>query len=122
MPPTNNYSAHPMTEAHEERIQRLEGSMSEIKALTSASSVKMDYVIEKVDQGFKSVRDRLDEGAQRFDQHSSQITKLEAAEQGRTARWSFAKKAVLPLLGTAAGVVATRFGDSIWSALAQLFH
>lgn len=110
-----------MTEAHEERIQRLESSMQEVVASTTGTSVKVDHLVTMVKEGFASINARLDQGADQFKKHEADIGAIKAENQARAKRWATVKAAVLPLLAAAAAVVATKFGESVWTFLSALF-
>jgi hypothetical protein len=122
-------SGNPMTEAHEERIFRLEDSMQKVLTSTTATAVKMDNLAEKIEQGFTSVHQRLDKGVAQFDQHEAaladhgrEITRFKEAEARARRRWGLIKKAVFPLLAASAAVIATRFGENIWIWIVSLVH
>lgn len=116
-----------MTEAHEERIQRLETSMNQVAATTAAAAVKLDNLVDKCVEGFEKINNRLDRGAAQFDQHESmlneqrlEISKIKENEAARAARWTTAKKAIIPLVAAAATVIASKFGESIWAWLKSI--
>lgn len=113
----SNTDHSPMTEVHEERIQRLEGSMEKVLIGTTATAVKMDHLVETVEKGFKAVNSRLDEGATRFDEHKAEIAALKGKEEVRGKRWAMVKGSVFPLFAAGAGVIATKFGERIWTWL-----
>jgi hypothetical protein len=123
-----NGSSDQITEAHEERIQRLEGSMQQVLVQTTATGMKLDHVAEKIAEGFEAMNARLDKGAHQFDlheqalaEHKEQLSALRAAETARTKRWATTKKAALPLIATGAGVLATKFGEVLWTWISHLF-
>lgn len=116
----SNLSAQ-ITEAHEDRLQRLEGKMETVLVGQATTDVKLDTLVSKIDSGFSSISERLDKGEARFDKHDEDIKLLKDAESSRATRWNFVKKAVLPLMAGAAGVIMTHFADSIWVWLSQLF-
>lgn len=125
MAPSPTYQ---ITEAHEDRIQRLESSMEKVAASTAATSVKMDQLVITVERGFSAVNARLDDGNERLDDGNKkfhnqehEIDALKALEASRGKRWAAVKGASLPLVFGAAGVIATKFGESIWTWLSHLF-
>jgi hypothetical protein len=123
MPPhQNGYDYdYAITEAHEGRIQRLESSMQEVVASTTATSVKVDHLVNTVEKGFAAISARLDKAAEQFNQHEAEIVSLKADSQSRAKRWAAVKGAAATLLAASAGAIATGFGKSIWEWLQALF-
>ncbi len=111
-----------VTEAHEERLQRLEVDMKEVVTATATTGVKMDHLVEKIDAGFATINQRMDEGKVRFEKHDEALTKLQTTEDARASRWATVKKATLPLLAVAAGVIATKGGEHLWTWLISIFQ
>lgn len=129
MPRQNPYSEAPITEIHEERIQRLEGSVQTLVVQGAESIIKMEHLAEKIEEGFQGINQKLDLGTEQFlahatalGEHRADLNKLQEVEAARAARVSIVKKAALPLLAAAAGVLATKGGESIWLWLTSVFH
>jgi hypothetical protein len=119
----------PVTEIHEERLQRLETGMQNVVTSTALTSQKLDQLSDKISEGFITVNKALEKGAQQFDLHDAalseqqaEIEKLKGVEAARIDRWSSIKKAALPLLAAAAGVIATKGGETFWNWLTVFFH
>jgi hypothetical protein len=119
--------SNPVAEDHGERLRNLEESVGEIKISTALHAQSLAHLVEKIGDGFKAVNDRLDRGTSQFDAHEAtirtqqtEIAGLKVLEHNRASRWSTAKKAVLPLLAAAAGVLATRGGETIWAWITAL--
>jgi DNA anti-recombination protein RmuC len=116
-----------MSEAHEERIQRLESNMEKVVAQTSASSVKLDHLTQKIDEGFRTIGARFEKGTEQFEEHSKVLTlhkeriqNLQQVEAKRASRWKTLRKMCLPLLIAAGTAIATHFGEQIWTLLSHL--
>jgi acetylglutamate synthase len=117
-----------LTEAHEGRLQRLETRVSEVGANVAVTSEKIDHLTSKIEDGFHSVSARLDKGQQQFDlheaqlnEHKAEIAKIQADEATRAKRWATVKRGSIALIGAAAGVVATKSGESLWNLIVHLF-
>jgi hypothetical protein len=111
-----------ISEAHEERIQRLESNMEKVVAQTAASSVKLDHLTDLVKEGFVKIGERFEKGADQFDHHSKQLEhhkaslqKLNQAEAVRAGRWKWARKLTIPILIAVGSGVATHFGENTLS-------
>lgn len=116
-----------ISEAHEERIQRLETNMEKVVALTSATSVKVDHLTEVVKDGFQKIGSRFEKGADQFETHSKQLEqhklsllKLNQFEARRANRWKWTRKLTLPLIIAIGSAIAGHFGDHIWTWLSHL--
>lgn len=127
-----------LIEDHKDRLKGLEDDVTEIKVTTALATQSVANVMAKLDDGFRGLNEkledrhqqitrRLDEGAQRFEAHADELKKheqeiagIKKIEAARNARWGVAKKAILPLLAGAAGVVATKSGEGAWSWLVKL--
>ena len=110
-----------LTIAHEERLQRLEASMSQVVSTTSVTSVKVDSLVEAVKEGFTKVASRLEDGERRLVVNEGKIVILAASEAHRLKRWTTAKGAVIPLFAITAGVIFSHFGTLIWEWLVRVF-
>lgn len=115
MPPSN--AAYQITEAHEDRIQRLEGSMEKVLVQGTTNALKMDNLAEKIEEGFNSIHSRLDKGDQRFDSHEAKLVDLKTADDARARRVGTIKRAVLPMIAASTAVIATKFGETIWETV-----
>lgn len=117
-----SYKSDSVVEFQEERIQRLESGMQTVATTTALTDQKLDHLADTVKEGFMNINERLDRGAAQFDQQAADISKtkadvaqLQAAEHGRSRRWMSIKRAALPILAAAAGVIATKGGESLWT-------
>lgn len=106
---------------HSERLRNVEADVSEIKISSAVTTKSLEHIAEKITTGFAAVNDRLDKGAAQFEAHEArldtqdkEIVKIQDVEKTRQSRLSVVKKAVLPLLAAAAGVVATKTGGMLW--------
>ncbi len=120
--------SNPVIDDHGERLRTLEGTVSEIKTDTALHAKGLEVITEKISEGFRAVNERLDKGAAQFethekrlDGHHDQLKKIEHQEDARHKRLVIVKKATLPLLAAAAGVIAHAGGGWIWQFLAALF-
>lgn len=118
----------PVADDRGERLLKLEESVSEIRTSTALTAQKVDHLVEKIDAGFTAVKEQLTAGAKRFekieeknDTQEKAIAKLEEHEVARSSRWAMARKAAVPLLAAAAGVIAHAGGGWIWQFIAALF-
>ena len=108
-----------ISEAHEERIQRLETNMEKVVASTAATSVKLDHLTDLVKEGFVKIGERFEKGADQFESHAKQLEhhkanlhKLNQAEATRAGRWKWVRKLTIPVVIAVASGVATHFGES----------
>lgn len=119
-----------LSEAHEERILRLEGSIQQIASKQAESLVKLEYlgdkvdsglstIVDKIDKAFGSVNQRLDTAADKLTSDDKRLTKVEDREVARLERATLIKKITFPLMIAAGSVGATHFGQILLAWLTR---
>ena len=130
------HSQDPMVEAHEDRLQRVEDSFSELSVFVAGQGSKLSYIQERMDDHHqqlldrlagisKTIQERLDEGAQQFTEihqvqrgQAASLGTLTAESHRRAKRRAILKKLALGLGLGVVGVV----GHKIAFGVLAVFH
>lgn len=110
-----------MIEGHEDRIQSLEGSMQQVVASTAATAAKVDVLVDTIKNAISKIEGQFSKLDLQIKSHEDKIEELEREAKDQAKRWAAVKSTIVPLLTAGAGVVATKFGESLWSWIKAMF-
>jgi chromosome segregation ATPase len=120
-------------DAHEDRIQRLEDTRTEIKTELAEQTVRLEVLARCVETGLQSVVEKIDctvgplvssmnQVVEQVRQHETKLGTLESKETAREQAWiakiGTVKKWIFAALLAVGGALGKEFGTYLW----QYFH
>ena len=108
----------PIIDSHEDRIQRLESGQQKLVSQSTEALIKIEGLDKRVAETHESLKSSIETGFEKLgsklDGLYERVASLEKKNDQSTRNWDAVKKTALFVLIGAAGVVVTKFGESLW--------
>lgn len=126
--PDHNTDLTPQVDSHEDRLQRVEGSLQNVSVDVGKIGVQTEHIAKSISEGFSQLKQndaevlsKLQEHSEVLKDHASRLKPVESHVHGLQAsakkRKDKIKAAVIGLLLAGAGAFITKAAETLWGKL-----